>query len=214
MKSRSQIIPASLVETKEELIERIKFACKTSNSLHIDVIDKQFSPGSALDVEKWPLIDLEYSEAHLMVKKPLNYLPQLKVKGVTRAILHVESDFDLEEVATEARVNDILLGFAVNPETDLTTLRKYFSHSTYIQVMGVSPGYVGQEQLPQTTLAVSYLKKLPYRLTITVDGGVTTENAGELIQAGADYLICSKALYHIGDWQDNYNQLKGIADGE
>lgn len=210
MKSRSRIIPASLVDRAEDLVKRIDFARTTSSSLHVDVIDGKFCPGEAIDISKWPLIDLEYVEAHLMVAEPLDYLSILKSKGVTRAIVHVESEFDVEELATEARVNDILLGFAVNPDTDLTSLRKYFTHSSYIMIMGVKPGYVGQEQLVQTGLAVSYLKKLPYRLIISVDGGVTSENIANLSQNGADYFVCSSALYHNGDWQENYQKLSDL----
>lgn len=207
MKSKNFIIPACLVTKKEEFTKRLDFARKVGNSFHIDVIDRDFVIGEAMSVDSWSLIDIEYAEAHLMVKSPIAYLAPLKIKGVTRAIVHVEAEFDLEELATEARVNDILLGFAVNPDTDLTALPKYFAISNYVQVMGVTPGRVGQPQLPQTALAVSYLHKLPYRLTITVDGGVNADNIRALRTAGADNAICSAALYSEGDWQENYQEL-------
>lgn len=207
MRSKNFIIPACLVTNIKEFTKRLEFARKVGNSFHIDVIDRDFVSGEAMTVDKWPLIDIEYAEAHLMVKRPVAYLAPLKTKGVTRAIVHVESEFDLEELATEARVNDILLGFAVNPETDLTSLRRFFAISQYIQVMGVTPGQVGQSQLPHTALAVSYLHKQPYRLTITVDGGVSLDNVAALHQAGADNTICSAALYLKGEWQENYSQL-------
>ncbi len=207
MKSKQFVIPACLVTNKEEFDKRIEFAREVGNSFHVDVIDHDFVSGEAMAVSSWPLIDIEYVEAHLMVKSPVAYLAPLKTKGVTRAIVHVESQFDLEELATEARVNDILLGFAVNPDTDLTILSKYFAISNYIQVMGVIPGRVGQPQLPQTALAVSYLHKLPNRLTITVDGGVNPDNIAEMRSSGADNVVCSAALYELGDWPENYQVL-------
>lgn len=207
MKSKNFIIPACLVTNKGDFTKRLEFARKVGNSFHIDVIDRDFVAGEAMSVDKWPLIDIEYAEAHLMVKSPVAYLAPLKTKGVTRAIVHVESEFDLEELATEARVNDILLGFAVNPDTDLTTLPKYFVISNYIQVMGVTPGKIGQPQQPQTALAVSYLHKLPNRLTITVDGGVNIDNIAEMRSSGADNVVCSAALYERGQWPENYQVL-------
>src|SRR3989344_282573 len=191
MRSKNFIIPACLVTNKEEFSKRLKFARKVGNSFHVDVIDHSFVTGEAMSIENWPLIDIEYSEAHLMANSPVSLLAPLKSRGIIRAIVHVESEFDLEELATEARVNDILLGFAVNPETDLTSLRRFFAVSQYIQVMGVTPGHVGQPQQPHTALAVSYLHKQPYRLTITVDGGVNLDNVAALHQAGADNAICS-----------------------
>jgi len=212
MKSKNFIIPACLVNTREEFIKHVEFARSVGNSLHVDVIDPNFVDGRALPLESWPMIDIDYCEAHLMVRQPLPYLSQLKAKGVTRAIVHVESDFDLEELVTEARVNDIILGFAVNPETDLTTLRKFFAVSSYIQVMGIHPGKVGQAQLPHTALAVSYLSKLPYRLTITVDGGVNIDNVASLRQAGASHAVATTAIYEHGEWQDNFQALSAATD--
>jgi ribulose-phosphate 3-epimerase len=207
MKSKNFVIPACLVTTREQFVKRLDFAQTVGNSFHIDVIDPDFVTGETLKIENWPLIDIEYAEAHLMVKSPVAYLAPLKIKGIMRALVHIEAEFDLEELATEARVNDILLGFAVNPDTDLTALRKYFAISNYIQVMGVMPGRVGQPQLPQTALAVSYLHKLPYRLTITVDGGVNSDNIAEMRSSGADNTICSAALYQQGEWLENYQAL-------
>ncbi len=207
MRSKNFVIPACLVTTKGEFTKHVEFARKVGNSLHVDIVDPNFVEGNSLPVEDWPLVDIEYCEAHLMVNEPLPYLSKAKAKGVTRAIIHVESTFDLDELVTEARVNDILLGFAVSPETDLTTLRRFFSVSPYIQVMGIHPGRTGQSQLSNTSLAVSYLHKQPYRLTITVDGGVNLENIVELKQAGADFVIATTAIYEEGDWKENYNEL-------
>src|SRR3989344_5664959 len=207
MRSKNFVIPACLVTTKGEFTKHIEFARKVGNSLHVDIVDPTFVEGNSLPVEDWPLIDIEYCEAHLMVSDPLQYLARAKAKGVTRAIIHVESIFDLDELVTEARVNDILLGFAVSPETDLTTLSRFFSVSPYIQVMGIHPGKTGQVQLPNTSLAVSYLNKQPYRLTITVDGGVNLENVSELKSAGADFVVATTAIYEKGDWKENYKVL-------
>ena len=207
MRSKNFVIPACLVATREEFIKHIDFARKVGNSLHVDIVDPEFVEGNSLPIEGWPVIDIEYCEGHLMVTDPLPYLSKVKSRGITRAIIHVESHFDLDELATEARVNDILLGFAVSPETDLTTLRRFFSVSPYVQIMGIHPGKTGQEQLPNTALAVSYLNKQPYRLTITVDGGVNLENISELKHAGADFVVATTAIYEKGDWKENYEEL-------
>ena len=209
MKSKNFIIPACLVTTREEFIKHVEFARSVGNSLHVDLIDPNFVQGQSLPVTDWPIIDIEYSEAHLMVDDPISHLSKIKSRGITRAIVHVESHFDLDELVTEARVCDIILGFTVNPETDLTSLRRFFAVSSYVQVMGVNPGKTGQDQLPHTALAVAYLNKQPYRLTITVDGGVNQDNIAVLKEAGADVVVATAAIYGRGDWQENYQQLLG-----
>lgn len=210
MRSKSHIIPATLVNNEKSFHEHLHFARGSSKSLHIDVIDGKFCPGQTLPVDAWPNIDLEYSEAHLMVEKPIDYLREIKQKGVTRAIIHVESEFDLGELTSLARDIDLLIGFAVNPETDLEKLRPYCSTSGYYQIMGVHPGRIGQVLLDTTPLAISYVRRTSpnHRLTITVDGGVNKNNIKELKVAGADFFISSAAIYE-GEktWQENYTDL-------
>lgn len=214
MKSSSPIIPAALVITKNEMQKHLDFARETSNSIHIDVIDGKFSSGGALAVKDWPEIDLGYSEAHLMVEKPLEYFEKIKEKGVTRAIIHVESEFNDEEIVIKAKQLDLLIGFAVNPDTDLEKLRKFYQISNYFQVMGVHPGRIGQEIVETTSMAVSYVRRFSgnRRLVITVDGGVTKQNIPELKKNGANYFISSAAIYNNKkSWHDNYNELVEVA---
>lgn len=213
MKSKNPIIPGDLVLSVTNFNKRLTFAAQVGNSIHIDVVDKMFVNGKSLAIEEWPQIELGYSEAHLMVTEPTAYLPKLKAKNILRAIIHIESSFDPTELQAVAKENDILLGLAVNPDTDLTLVRPFLAISNYIQVMGIYPGKTGQPYLKQTPLAVGYLKKLPQRLTITIDGGVSVNNILELKAAGADYFIASSALYDRGDWTENYQLLLEAAQG-
>ncbi|MEX2361837.1 MAG: hypothetical protein WD544_01520 [Patescibacteria group bacterium] len=214
MKSSSPIIPAALVTNQESFQQHLDFAAKTSQSIHIDVIDGQFCDGQTLSVENWPNIELSYSEAHLMVNNPQEYLELVKAKGVIRALIHIESTFNLEELIKTARSLDLLIGFAINPETDLEKLRPYYGLSSYYQIMGVHPGRIGQLMLDTTNLAVAYIRRTSSnrRLIISVDGGVTLENIPVLKKAGADYFISSAAIYEgEKSWEENYTELMRVA---
>lgn len=214
MKPAGPIIPAALVTSAKALEEHLTFARKTSSAIHIDVIDGKFCSGTALSPSDWPELDLSYSEAHLMVEEPINYLDAIKQKGVTRTIIHVESKFDPEELVAKARELDLLLGFAINPETDLEKLRPFYALTSYFQVMGVHPGRIGQEMLDTTTLAIAYIRRTSpnRRLAISIDGGVTKENIPELKRAGADYFVSSAAIYEgEKSWEENYTELMEAA---
>lgn len=215
MKSKTPIIPAALVTNEPAMIERLEFARQNSDSIHIDVTDGQFCDGVTLPVEQWPALQIGYAEAHLMVKEPQTYLEKVKSKGVTRALIHVESDFKIEEIVQEARRVDLLLGFSINPDTDLEKLRPLYSVSSYFQIMGVHPGRIGQVMLDTTPLAVAYVRRTSHnhRLIVTVDGGVTIEHVPELKRVGADYFVTSAAIYEgEKSWQENYDELmKAVA---
>lgn len=216
MKSRSPIIPAVLTTSIDVFSQHLVFAKEVGNSLHIDVIDNDFCPGKTLEIADWPELGIEYSEAHLMVREPLSYLRELAQKRVTRAIIHVESRFDLVELADQARRLDILLGWAVNPDTDLDKLRSYYAVSSYIQLMGVHPGRTGQSLIDTVFPAVRYVaKSLNRHVVVTVDGGVNLENAPKLVESGASYLISSAAIYERGNtWKDNYLELLKAAEND
>jgi ribulose-phosphate 3-epimerase len=214
MKSKNSIIPAALVTNEQAMTERLDFARRNGGAIHIDVIDGQFCPGNALPVEQWPPLAIDYAEAHLMVEQPFSYLEKIKAKGATRALVHIESKFDLNELVQEARRTDILLGFVINPDTDLEELRPYYSVSSYFQIMGVHPGRIGQVMEETTKLAVTYLRRTSpnHRLTVSVDGGVTASHIGELKGAGADFFVSSAAIYEgEKSWQENYDELMKAA---
>jgi len=208
MKSPQPIIPAVLTTSPEVFSQHLEFAANNSRSIHIDVIDNQFCPGKTLAIDAWPEVKIEYSEAHLMVSKPIEYLEKLAGK-VTRAIIHIESDFEVIELADRARRLDLLLGWAVNPDTDLDKLRNFYSISNYIQLMGVHPGSTGQKIVDTTASAVTYLANSNNRrLIVSVDGGVNSDNIESLKNAGANYFVSSAAIFEKGNtWQDNYQEL-------
>lgn len=215
MKPKTLIMPSILTTKYEEFERRLKFARSVTKAAQIDFIDGEFCDGITLPIEKWPSLGLEYSEAHLMVKRPIEYLERVAKLGVTRAVVHIEADFDLEELKLKARELDILLGFAINPETDLEKVRPFYQLSNYFLVMGVTPGSEGQLMHSTTPLAVSFLKKQPYRLIVGVDGGVNESTAKQLYQHGASYLVAGSALFADGDPEENYkNLLESLHDDD
>lgn len=212
MRAKGPILPGNLTTTREEFAKRLDFARQNAGAIHIDVADGEFVPTTTLPIKEWPALEIDYAEAHLMVKNPIPYFDDLKKAGVTRGIIHIESFFDPDELVSYAKEIDLLLGFAVNPETDLEYLKPFLEFSNYVQVMGIDPGKTGQTMLPQTPTAVSYLHRLPQRrLVISVDGGVHENTILQLRKTGASYFVASSAIYDSDDWQGSYGRLLEMA---
>lgn len=203
------IIPSILVQSRQDFEKQLEFAAQTAGAAHLDVTDSQFCPGESLLIDDWPEIELPYSEAHLMVVSPIEYLGRIAAKKVTRAIVHIEAKFDPAELIETARGLDILLGYAINPDTDLEKLRPYLDTSSYVQVMGVHPGRSNQELIDQTPVAINYLlKNIAKRLIISVDGGVNTNNIARLKGSGANYFVAAHSIFRTHQWPENYQQLQ------
>jgi len=208
--SPSPIIPSILTDSPQKFEQRLEFARKVG-TVHVDFIDNQFCSGATLAIAEWPPLAVKYAEVHLMVTDPLAYLELIAKKGATRAVVHIESKFDLTELRNRARELDLLLGFAVNPETDLVTLKPVLDTNTYIQVMGVHPGQSGQKIVEGIAEAINYLQTSTLRpLIITVDGGVTAENIIKLRKSGAGFFVEAHTIYEGTDWPKNYQHMLGL----
>jgi len=83
--------------------------------------------------------------------------------------------------------------------------------------MSVNPGFGGQKFIPQTLKKISALKELILqknsKALIEIDGGVTLENATEIVLAGADVLVAGNTVFSAESPVDAIHALKkaGIA---
>lgn len=205
-----QIIPAILATSEEiykQQVEQVNLiAVDADGWVHIDFADNVFvqSKTVGLDVvQKYP-VGLK-KEAHLMVKDPGLLCSELVNVGFERIILHLESDnLDLSINTIKDQVE---VGIAINPETSLEALVPYLNKINLILIMGIRPGFQGQEFIPGMIQKIKSAKQ--YGVTIEVDGGITPENARMIADAGADGLIIGSHLLN-GDVRQNLEQFKEI----
>jgi ribulose-phosphate 3-epimerase len=80
--------------------------------------------------------------------------------------------------------------------------------------MTVHPGFSGQTFLPGMMEKLAHLSKerreLGLTYTLAVDGGITLENAQELIKLGADQLAVASALFNAPDLKSALLAFKKI----
>ena len=79
-----------------------------------------------------------------------------------------------------------------------------------VLVMMVNPGFGGQKLIPGTVDKVWELKQMINEMgletDIEVDGGVTLDNVGKVMDAGANIVVAGSAIFH-GDVEDNVRQF-------
>ena len=171
---------------------------------HLDVMDGLFVPNISFGfpvceaiarVAKKPL------DAHLMIVEPWNYVARFARLGVQYLSFHYEACSDRRLRSTIRLVRDcgMRVGVAVNPETPAECLIPWLRHIDYVVVMGVHPGYSGQQYIPETTEKVAVLGEMIATLDadcfIEVDGGVSTRNIAELERLGAGVFVAGSAAF-------------------
>ena len=68
--------------------------------------------------------------------------------------------------------------------------------------MTVEPGYGGQKLIPSTLNKLEKVREMGFNGYLEVDGGITTENALEVIQKGANIIVAGTALFSAEDIYD------------
>ena len=92
---------------------------------------------------------------------------------------------------------------ALNPATDLSCLKYVINDLDLLLIMTVNPGFGGQKLIPACIQKVAEAKRMlteaQAHAVIEVDGGVNTQTAVPLVQAGAEILVAGSALFGAAD---------------
>jgi ribulose-phosphate 3-epimerase len=128
--------------------------------------------------------------------------------GARRVVLHFESNKNIVEAIGLAKDLEFEVGLAIAPKTPIEKIAKLISDVDFVQCMGIrNVGYQGQVFEEETISRVAHLRELYPELVISVDGGVTLENASALIDAGADRLVVGSALFGSPDVEESLREF-------
>lgn len=208
----NEIIPAILVKTRKELIERIELVLPHVKTIQIDVMDNKFVPNTTvLDVFDLPKGNVIY-EYHWMVEKPWEWIK--KVKNPAIHLVHVETIANSEEwekTKEAVRAHDGRLGVAVNPDTYLDKIYPIAKDISTILIMTVKPGFSGQTYMYGMNKKIYEARHAFPEMDIEVDGGVGLETIPSAKEAGANKFAAASAIYAQQDILKAIKELKKTA---
>jgi ribulose-phosphate 3-epimerase len=219
-----EIIPAILPRDFNEIEEKIGLIHGLAKTVQIDVCDGQFTPSASWpyrkrddDFEKliheqegFPGWEDEDFEIDLMANRPDELVDDWVSAGASRIIIHIESKGDIKKalVILGGRVE---IGLALNEDTSLEAVEPYFEHVNFIQLMGIDNiGFQGQAFDEKVIGRIKEVRLKYPTLPISIDGGVSLENARELIAAGADRLVVGSAIFGTDNPTEALEQFKRI----
>ncbi len=209
-----QIIPAVMPRDYEDLVEMTKKFVGVVSYIQLDIMDGKNVPNRTWPhipgdehferieneeegMPEWESIDFEVD---LMINDPEVWVPRWIFAGARRVIVHVEGIKDFEAIRRAVPEGIIELGLAIGISTPLSVLEPYLDRIDFVQCMGIEKiGYQGQ---PFDNRAVEHIQALHVmrpELPISVDGGVSFENARRLVDAGATRLVSGSAILESDD---------------
>lgn len=185
--------------------------------IHIDIMDGVFVPNISFGFPVTNAIARHATKPldfHLMIKDADLYLEQCKESKAEIITVHYEACTHLHRTLSAIRQMSIKAGVALNPHTPVSVLSEIITDIDLVLIMSVNPGFGGQTFIPHTFAKVEQLRTMSREtnpdLIIEVDGGVTSENAGELIQKGANMLVAGSFVFNSSDPKRTISSLKNV----
>ncbi|MFA6282300.1 MAG: ribulose-phosphate 3-epimerase [Candidatus Omnitrophota bacterium] len=189
------IVPAILTESKQELIRMCTLCGGFCDYVQIDIMDGKFVQSKSVSAGDLKNLHLPVkSEAHLMVENPLEWLDVFKKIGSKRIIFHFEIKSAHEKIITEIKNAGMEAGIAINPSTEIKTLKHLIEKIDSVLFMSVIPGFYGSKFIPEVLTKISEFKRLyPYKC-VGIDGGVKLDNMARVAASGVDYICVGSAI--------------------
>jgi ribulose-phosphate 3-epimerase len=173
---------------------------------HIDIMDGVFVPNISFG---FPVLKAIHKHAqkpldvHLMIVDPDRYLLDFKAAGAENITVHIEACTHLHRTLNAIRDLGCKAGVAVNPHTSVSLLENIIEDLDMVCLMSVNPGFGGQKYIEGTYKKIKDLRAMALgrneNLLIEIDGGVSNQNALQLIEAGADVLVAGNAVFSAVD---------------
>ncbi|RRJ91877.1 ribulose-phosphate 3-epimerase [Paenimyroides tangerinum] len=184
---------------------------------HIDIMDGVFVPNISFGMPVLAAISKHAKktiDVHLMIVDPDRYIKTFKDLGADILTVHYEACNHLHRSLQAIKAEGMKAGIAINPHTNVALLEDVINDVDLVCIMSVNPGFGGQSFIENTYKKVKQLKEIIVRnnanTLIEIDGGVTSKNAKQLAEAGADVLVAGSFVFNAENPIETIADLKKI----
>ena len=200
IKLTPSLLAADLLNLGREVDQMMKNGI---DRLHFDVMDAHFVPNLSFGPAFCRAIHKQFPElkldVHLMMDNPEKYLDTFLEAGADSIIVHREVLNDPDIMMRKIHEKGVLAGLSIKPATPVKALLHWLDETDIVLIMTVEPGFGGQKLMRSQIEKISLLRREGYQGVIAVDGGVTLENAPQLKDAGANWLIMGTSYFRADD---------------
>lgn len=185
---------------------------------HIDIMDGVFVPNISFGMPVLEAITKHAKktiDVHLMIVQPERYIKTFAQLGANILTVHYEACTHLHRTLQEIKAAGMKAGVALNPHTNVNLLEDVINDIDLVCLMSVNPGFGGQSFIENTYKKVKQLKEIITKnnapTLIEIDGGVTSKNAKQLTEAGADVLVAGSFVFNSENPIQTICDLKNIS---
>ncbi|MBK6819167.1 MAG: ribulose-phosphate 3-epimerase [Bacteroidetes bacterium] len=184
---------------------------------HLDVMDGRFVPNISFGLPVIAAIKKEANkilDVHLMIEEPGKFAEDFRNAGADILSVHIEACPHLHRNLQQIKSLGMKAGVAINPHTPVQHLFDVLHDIDVVCMMSVNPGFGGQKFIQYTIEKIKQLKEAiltrQTQTLIEIDGGVTLDNAAEIIHSGADVLVAGNTVFNSPNPTETIHLLKTI----
>jgi ribulose-phosphate 3-epimerase len=185
--------------------------------IHVDVMDGRFVPNitiGPLVVKAIRPVTSKPLDVHLMIVEPEKYVEDFAKAGADIISVHAEHNASPHLHRTLCQIRELgkKAGVVLNPSTPLELIEYVLDVSDLILIMSVNPGFGGQSFIPSAVDKIRKLRQMcddrgldPW---IEVDGGVKSNNAWQVLEAGANAIVAGSAVFNAQDYAQAISDIR------
>ena len=187
--------------------------------VHFDVMDNHYVPNLTIGpMVCQALRDFGITapiDVHLMVKPVDRIIPDFAAVGASVISFHPEASEHVDRTLGLIHEQGCRAGLVFNPATPLDVLEWVIDKVDLVLIMSVNPGFGGQKFIPAALDKLRRARRIiddsGREIRLEIDGGVKTDNAREIIAAGADTLVAGSAIFGADDYAEVINRMRAAA---
>jgi len=197
------LAPSILASDMTQLGNEIRAAeAAGADWIHVDVMDGRFVPNITMGqfiVEACRRVTQLPLDVHLMIEKPEDHLETFAKAGASGLTVHVETCPHLHRMLQYIKSLGCKAGVVLNPGTAVGALEAVLPLADLVLVMSVNPGFGGQKFIPESLARIREIRQkldaLGSSAWLEVDGGVSVETIGQLMEAGTTAFVAGTSVF-------------------
>ena len=199
-----KICPSILSADFSRLGEEVRDVMQAgADVVHVDIMDGHFVPNISFGpmvMQSIRHVTPAPFDVHLMISPVDLYLEAFAKAGADIITVHAEAGPHLHRSLQAVRALGKKAGVVINPGTHESVLEPVLDMVDLVLLMSVNPGFGGQSFIPSALTKIRNVATMirGRDIDLEVDGGVTADNAGEVVAAGANWLVAGSAVFKGG----------------
>ncbi len=184
--------------------------------LHFDVMDNHYVPN--LTIGPCVLKSLrdygitETIDVHLMIEPVDALIEPFAKAGADYITFHPEASSNVKETLQKIKDAGCKTGLVFKVNTPFHYLDELWDELDMILLMSVEPGFGGQSFIPKALDNIKEMRTLIDKnnpnIRLEIDGGITTENAKDVIDLGVDTIVAGSAIFGSRDYTKSIEKIR------